>query len=879
MPTNALSNLNVRIGFIFDEKSLARVEKSLQRTGDRLARTGQNISLFISAPLAILGGNAIKAAGEFESLTLAMQATFKNAGRSVAEANAEVEALRKAALAPGLDFQQAVSASIRLQSVGLSAETARSTIQELANAIASTGGTAENLSSVTVQMAQMISKGKVLSSDLRIVQENLPIISDLMQKAFGTSNAEAIQELGITGKEFVTKITTEMGKLSRVQGGISNALVNAGSAIKQALVEIGNEINKVFNISELSDSFSDSLTSMVDAFRGLGDGTKKVIVILVALLASIGPIVLAMSGIASTASIVVGAFGSIVSAATAAKVALFGVDAAMGRLKLALGVVGLVVGLGVAIYSLSENFNAAEFAADKFAEAQKEIINQTGAEIGLVNQSFAALKDETKGRLEKGKVVDALLKQYPQYLKGIDLETASIEKLTEIQNNLNSSILRGVAERLKAQSVNSVYEEQAKTLLRIQQLKDGASRTASEASLIDTGDMIAAGGITEAIILKLQERSAALGGQANILAKQFDNAFGTIGGAASKIDPAIQAEYDMRDAAIAAEDALYDNATATKTNVLSKKELAAIEKERKKNLKDTAALEYAEISRLVATKAIVDGIVASYKAMDQASLDAAKSDEEARAASIGAVDTSFNGPTDGGQALAGGGFSAITQAAPLELGANLATLPPVMTEVQAAMLALSEGTLGFNEAFKTVSDSVNENGTLMQQIFLGMGDAISDAALSGEASFAALGQAAAGAAAKIVRAYIQQGVAAAVAKALGSSIPFPFNIAAGAAAGGIAAALFTKAIGSIGVKGFAKGTNDAPGGLALVGEKGAELVNLPRHSQVFPAHKTSSMLSNLGGGNDVSVSGEFRAKGTDLVLVLERQQSKNQRTR
>lgn len=42
--------------------------------------------------------------------------------------------------------------------------------------------------------------------------------------------------------------------------------------------------------------------------------------------------------------------------------------------------------------------------------------------------------------------------------------------------------------------------------------------------------------------------------------------------------------------------------------------------------------------------------------------------------------------------------------------------------------------------------------------------------------------------------------------------------------------------------GFAGGTNYAPGGVALVGEKGPELVNLPRGSQVFTASQTASML-------------------------------------
>ena len=50
---------------------------------------------------------------------------------------------------------------------------------------------------------------------------------------------------------------------------------------------------------------------------------------------------------------------------------------------------------------------------------------------------------------------------------------------------------------------------------------------------------------------------------------------------------------------------------------------------------------------------------------------------------------------------------------------------------------------------------------------------------------------------------------------------------------------------SLGVPGFATGTNFAPGGLAVVGERGPELVNLPRGSQVIPNHQTSQMMGGV----------------------------------
>lgn len=71
--------------------------------------------------------------------------------------------------------------------------------------------------------------------------------------------------------------------------------------------------------------------------------------------------------------------------------------------------------------------------------------------------------------------------------------------------------------------------------------------------------------------------------------------------------------------------------------------------------------------------------------------------------------------------------------------------------------------------------------------------------------------------------------------------------------GGFLGGLF----GGGGLKFFARGTNYAPGGAAIVGEEGPELVHLPRGSKVIPNHK----LGQGGGRSQVDVfvhpSGEF----------------------
>lgn len=52
---------------------------------------------------------------------------------------------------------------------------------------------------------------------------------------------------------------------------------------------------------------------------------------------------------------------------------------------------------------------------------------------------------------------------------------------------------------------------------------------------------------------------------------------------------------------------------------------------------------------------------------------------------------------------------------------------------------------------------------------------------------------------------------------------------------------------SWGTPGFATGTNYAPGGLAVVGENGPELVDLPRGSKVYTNQQSQQMAANAGG--------------------------------
>lgn len=101
--------------------------------------------------------------------------------------------------------------------------------------------------------------------------------------------------------------------------------------------------------------------------------------------------------------------------------------------------------------------------------------------------------------------------------------------------------------------------------------------------------------------------------------------------------------------------------------------------------------------------------------------------------------------------------------------------------------------------------------------------------------------------------------------------------------GGLFGGIFNN-IGSL-IPGFAKGTNNAPRGLAVVGENGPELVRFRGGEQVIPNHKlTAPTMPNLRGassssGGNFTYAPQIDARGADqaglaqLTAELQRQKA------
>jgi hypothetical protein len=137
-------------------------------------------------------------------------------------------------------------------------------------------------------------------------------------------------------------------------------------------------------------------------------------------------------------------------------------------------------------------------------------------------------------------------------------------------------------------------------------------------------------------------------------------------------------------------------------------------------------------------------------------------------------------------------------------------------------------------------------------IGVGLGEGLA-AAINGTANFGDIFQsifnALGGVVATLGEQIIAIGAAALVAQAaIAQALANPFLV--------IAAGVALVALGSL-IKSatsqnrFAVGTRNAPGGMALVGERGPEMISLPRGSQVLPAAQTANMMGGVGGAVEI----------------------------
>ncbi len=820
----SIGDLTARIGADISglEKGIRDAERALRGMQRNFDAIGTTLTRSLTLPIIGFGVVAVKAFADADKQVKALGATMEAAGYGASSVEAELQALRQAALAPGLDFEQAVQGSIRLQNVGFSAEKSREILVQLANAIAMTGGSATELDSVTRQFGQMIGKGRILQEDLTIIQESMPAIGQAMVQAFGTKSADRLRDMGVSAEDFVNKVTKQLATLPRVSGGIGNAITNAGVAIKQALAIVGKSLDETFGITGKLDKFSEALMRGADGFAEMSAGTKALLIGVGLFAAALGPTIKLVTGFYQVVGL---AYTSVLKLQVGMKtIQAGGFIAYWNTLNTAMkasiigAVAAAVIALGIAFKALERDASAAAVAQQAIKTAGVEAKKAIAEESLEANKLADILKSETATRAQKKEALQKLNALAPQIFKNLDLERL---KTDDVNKALGQYI--------------TLIEQRAKLAALNEKLVD------VERQLYDTQ-----AGLNDAVKPSLWQQA----GTAILFAVDKSLAFRNAG----------QNVVDNLDAV---------NASLTEQKTKITEEIAKLEQagvSQKKFASTTNASSNAVKNQADA----FDQLIA---AQEKAEANRQKALKAATALGIQPLEAL---PTGDIAAPLAGMDSEISV-----INTGLTAMNEIMAAVGQTMSANASYTYAFNEALEAgvawtdiMNASlarVNETNSLTGKIALAAGQAMMQSAQQGAISLKSLALAAVAAAGQIIKSYIMEGVAASVSKAL-KSVPFPFNIAAGAAAGAIAGTLFQGLLNKVNVPALAKGGLAYSPTLAMVGDN--------RNASVDPeVIAPLSKLEGMIGGNSGGMRGEFVVRGADLVLVLERANQQNQRLR
>ena len=376
-------NVEMNLDLTPFEKSLNRLQARLADLSKRMQQTGQTLSQNLTLPILGVGAAAVKAFGDMERLENGLTAIM---GSSEAAA-AELERLRKVAENPGLALPEVVKASASLQSVGFSADNARTVIEQFGNAVARASGTPATFDGVILALSQISAVGQVTQEDLNQIKERLPEFARVMQQEFGVTTAEAIRGLGISSEEFIQRSVGALSKLERAKGGISNAFDNFKDSVNNSLAVLGESIATNLNLEKVLTNLADGLSRLVALFKNLSPAMQKTVVIFAAILAGIGPVLFIVGKLAGAWGVMLTGFRSLVGLGPKIAKAWVLITGPVGI------TVGAIVGLIAILIILYKRFEGVRQVINGLGTAFLELAKLAKDSFAALFQGFSQLKE------------------------------------------------------------------------------------------------------------------------------------------------------------------------------------------------------------------------------------------------------------------------------------------------------------------------------------------------------------------------------------------------------------------------------------------------------------------------------------------------------
>lgn len=352
------------------DAALSKTQKKLKDFGDSTKAIGKSMSIYVTAPITLAGGAAIKFASDFQESLNKVDVSFKNSSGEVRDfakttlesfGIAEGTALDMAALfgdmstSMGLTTAEAANMSTAL--VGLAGDLAsfkNINIEEVTTALNGVfTGETESLKRLGIVMTEVNLQQFALEQG---ITKNIKLFTQ----------AEKVQ---LRYNYVMAQTTNAQGDFARTSDGAANQM----RIFQETLKELGAEFGQI--MLPTFEKIIKKVNELLKEFRALTPQTKKVILVVAGVVAAIGPLLIAIGTLTSTIipALVTG-FGVVTKAAGLFRIAI----------TAATGPIGLIVTAVTGLLAIFTNL------ANKIAPNVSTIDQLKHAFLGLADGTSSA---------------------------------------------------------------------------------------------------------------------------------------------------------------------------------------------------------------------------------------------------------------------------------------------------------------------------------------------------------------------------------------------------------------------------------------------------------------------------------------------------------
>ena len=373
----------------YDEavKRTEGLEGDLKSIGSRLTSIGSDLTLKVTAPLALAGAGMVKLASDASETQAKFAQVF---GEMTDDMNAWVEAYGTAQGRARTDLQEMTATMMSIvKAMGLTGEAGMElskTITQLSVDMGAFHNVADVeafnalRSAITGEYEPMKRFGVVIN-EAKVEQELLNMgIAGGIKAATDAEKAQARLNL-------IMQATTDVqGAAAREADGLANQT----KALTADLKELGEEFGQI--LMPMARDLISVVRDGIGWISGLDEGTKKLIVTTGLFAAATGPAIWGIGTLAGSIGSTISLYRTYQASAFAATVATKGFTAAIMANPLGLAIIG-VTALGAVLLPLIAATNDATDATNEYADALREVRDLSEKSTETIEDEIDILKE------------------------------------------------------------------------------------------------------------------------------------------------------------------------------------------------------------------------------------------------------------------------------------------------------------------------------------------------------------------------------------------------------------------------------------------------------------------------------------------------------